>query len=702
MSILCSMVGASFTVAAAAEVLRSKKGIQAVGNAQIDTAQSKFGGSAALFDGTGDYLQIENIASGITEDQTFEFWIRFSDLPTSGGFRMIAGDGGGTRYLGLLNDGGTYRWEVSFSDGQYVERFTTSVSTGVWYHVALTKSGSTLKMYQAGTALTSAVSFNTMTAAKTLFVAGTNYIGSWNNSSNFFNGWLDEIRVSNNVRYTANFTAPTAPFVNDANTVLLIHANGTDGSTFFEDDNGVRAPKGISANGNAQISTAQSKFGGSSLYLDGSGDYLELPGAVNTPELNTPSWTVEFWCYISAAAGDYTHNIGLWNDNNGYCAWYISTNMYQASRKLGIQYIDTNGNNSGPVQFGSTLSTGTWFHAAFVNNNGTLTAYKDGTSIGTHTMSGTIRSSDGTSNFRIGKTYNAGDFNGYLDEIRISNSVRYTANFTAPTAPFQNDANTVLLIHANQSNGSTIFQDDNSGTVTTEDSYTVPTAAFTSDALTVALYHLDNALTDSGPNAFTLNTSGGYSSSTVKFGSYSGNLSDSTSDYFAHTTDRQFTPYNGSILTDLTWECWVYYTSFSGASFNHASQNNPHPTLLVAGDQSGNRQSMKFGFSGSEGPYASGLLCFAAGDSGNGNIDIYTERGTTSFSLNTWYHVALTYNSLTGNVKGYVDGVKQFTKNAPNVGYTLPTHFTIGAMQSNNSACFVDEVRISRMIRYGI
>jgi hypothetical protein len=233
------------------------------------------------------------------------------------------------------------------------------------------------------------------------------------------------------------------------------------------------------------------------------------------------------------------------------------------------------------------------------------------------------------------------------------------------------------------------------------DAFTAPTSAFTSDADTVVLYHLDNALTDSGPNTFTLNTSGGYSSSTKQFGTHSGDLSDSGSDYFAHTTDRYFAPYNGTSRTDLTWECWVYYTSFSGASFNHASQNNPHPTLLCAGDQAGNRQSMKFGFSGSEGPYASGLLCFAAGDSGNGNIDTYTERGTTSFSLNTWYHIALTYNASTGNVKGYVDGVKQFTKSAPNLGFNLGTHFTIGAMQSNNSACFVDEVRVSRTIRYG-
>ena len=50
---------------------------------------------------------------------------------------------------------------------------------------------------------------------------------------------MDEIRISNTARYTANFTAPTQAFVNDANTLLLLHMDGTNNSTVFIDDNGV-------------------------------------------------------------------------------------------------------------------------------------------------------------------------------------------------------------------------------------------------------------------------------------------------------------------------------------------------------------------------------------------------------------------------------------------------------------------------------
>ena len=53
-------------------------------------------------------------------------------------------------------------------------------------------------------------------------------------------------------------------------------------------------------------------------------------------------------------------------------------------------------------------------------------------------------------------------FAGYLDEVRFSKSVRYTSSFTPSTSAFANDANTLLLVHFDESTGSTTFTDDNS------------------------------------------------------------------------------------------------------------------------------------------------------------------------------------------------------------------------------------------------
>jgi hypothetical protein len=136
--------------------------------------------------------------------------------------------------------------------------------------------------------------------------------------------------------------------------------------------------------------------------------------------------------------------------------------MYDTTNSMGVQYF-YGGNNSGPITFGSSLTTGTWQHHAFVKNGNTLTAYKDGVSQGTHDMTGrTISPSNQTNltSLKIGGMVNGGYLNGYMDEVRISTTARYTTTFTPSTSAFTNDANTVILMHANGTNGSTSFTDD--------------------------------------------------------------------------------------------------------------------------------------------------------------------------------------------------------------------------------------------------
>jgi hypothetical protein len=642
--VLCSMVGASF-VTAVAEVIRRKLGITAVGNAQIDTAQSQFGGASALFDGTGDFLTVQNIAGGITADQTFEFWIRFANLPTSGGFRMVAGDGGGARYLGLLNDGGTYRWEVSFSDGQYVERFTTSVSTNTWYHVALTKSGSTLKMYQAGSALTSAVSFNTMSSEKTLFVAGTNYIGSWNTDSNFLNGWMDEIRVSNNVRYTSGFTPSTTPFVNDANTVLLIHADGTDATTFFEDDNGVRAQRGITAVGNAQIDTAQSQFGGASALFDGTGDRLDITAAANLA-FGSSDFTIECWVRYSSVSGN--QSIIDFRDTAANGAYILLGN------NGGAVYLYVNGDyrigNSG-TQF----ATNTWYHVAlsrsgtstklFINGTQSGSTYSDSNSyLGTSPDIGELNSSFGLTGFGT---------IGHIDEFRISNNARYTANFTAPTAPFVNDANTLLLLHMDGTDATTVFRDDNG----------------------------------IGRSAIGLSSINSTAVSTTqsKFGG--------TSAFFNNTnttisTNSACAPVNFT-TGDFTIEGWIYPTSNTAVTISNAQFGTTNGWTILA-------------------PWDNGAFYFSSANAANNGIDYY---GTGSvFSLNSWQHFAICRTGT--NLYLYANGNLAYSSSSflgprsssGSLVFGFGPGSAGGSYSDSNSALYyggyLDEIRISNNVRY--
>ena len=87
------------------------------------------------------------------------------------------------------------------------------------------------------------------------------------------------------------------------------------------------------------------------------------------------------------------------------------------------------------ISYSSSWSTGTWYHLAYCRSGNTLRFFKDGTQLGgDQSFTGTIGNYTGS--FYIAKDSQTADryFNGYMDDLRISNNARYTSNFTAPTA----------------------------------------------------------------------------------------------------------------------------------------------------------------------------------------------------------------------------------------------------------------------------
>jgi hypothetical protein len=201
---------------------------------------------------------------------------------------------------------------------------------------------------------------------------------------------------------------------------LLLHMDGSNGSTTFTDSSGT--PKTITVNGNAQISTAQSKFGGASGYFDGTGDYLEVASL----SLDLQDFTIECWVRLGAITDCAIFNQGNSDSTGSFCLAVNSAN--------GRLYLYADSNS----RFSSTasLSTGTWSHVALTRQG---TDYKlfidgalDGSYTGTHNHSNTP--------FKIANGFGGiAQLNGYLDDLRITKGVaRYTANFTPPTAAFPN------------------------------------------------------------------------------------------------------------------------------------------------------------------------------------------------------------------------------------------------------------------------
>lgn len=179
--------------------------VTAVGNAQIDTAQFKFGGASGLFDGTGDYITVPDHAdTRLTGDFTIDFWVRYN---VASGTQVLCsrGDSNNSNAFWLLSDGSTLKFQTNNSvaiNGSFVN------ATATWYHIACTRSGSSLRLFvdgsQVGSTATNSSSFN---AAITL------RFGADDSGLRNFNGWLDEIRLSNGVaRWTSTFTPPTAAY----------------------------------------------------------------------------------------------------------------------------------------------------------------------------------------------------------------------------------------------------------------------------------------------------------------------------------------------------------------------------------------------------------------------------------------------------------------------------------------------------------
>ena len=200
---------------------------------------------------------------------------------------------------------------------------------------------------------------------------------------------------------------------------LLLHMDGSNGSTTFTDSSSDGIA--VTANGNAQISTAQSKFGGASGLFDGSGDYLST-AALASLAPGTGAFTIECWVRWTDRSGAQAlfNYVGVWSLNKAFA------NVIQTDN------IMTSG--------GSLISTTTfvdnqWYHIAVSRGAGAARLYVDG--VEESSVSGT-NANLSTTNVWVGRTLFGNLYlKGYIDDLRLTIGVdRYTANFTPPTAPF--------------------------------------------------------------------------------------------------------------------------------------------------------------------------------------------------------------------------------------------------------------------------
>lgn len=406
-----------------------RKTIENVG-ASISTTQYKFGSTSLKVnssDAGAKYIKVPQLGdfSFGSGNFTVECWFYmpgsfFYILP----FAVLPEAGSGSWFkLALHPQSGGQIWSYIGTGGSGV--YNPGVTYDTWYHLAWVRSGNSVYHFINGTNKGTWTYTGTFTASDYLTVGWSS--GNDGENTDYY---IDEFRVSDTARYTSDFSSPTSAFTVDANTKLLLHFEGADGSTTYVDEsNTTRINKTITVNGNTVISTAQSKFScyGSSIYFDGIGDYLTIGSNFKSTD-HTQSFTYDFWYYPKDTTAYHAWLTHAPSKASGACYFY-STN-------LGVFYDGSHGYYLSGLTIHSSWNANTWNHIAWVyqGHTGNTLVFLNGTKL---VDSGLSYGSMGT--FEVRTIGYSDDYvaKGYMSNIRFSDGIaRWTSTFTPPARPY--------------------------------------------------------------------------------------------------------------------------------------------------------------------------------------------------------------------------------------------------------------------------
>jgi hypothetical protein len=378
---------------------------------------------SAYFDGSGDSLFVANSTNlqMATGDFTIEFWIKHETLS---GYQTII-DKGYTSSGGFLiqtNPVDTGKLAL-YMDGALVCQESESPSTNAWIHYAITRSGTSVRIFKDGMLQASGTSSGNLNIADKVRI-GTG--GSGNDALFPFKGYLSNLKmVKGTALYTANFDRPTSPATATTGTQLLLNfANSTiqdhAATCNFENVGGVT------------VSTATKKFGSGSLYFNGS-SYLKTPANANLDlgYTYTNDFTLECWINTTDTVGDI---VSAFNTASPYKGYLFGIGFATAGK---LSFYSATETQSQTFSSTASVNDGTWHHIAVTKKDYQLRFYIDGVLDSTHGIY--VLPFFSGQEVYIGADHNTSIvryFTGYIDDLRITNGVsRYNgSSFTAPSA----------------------------------------------------------------------------------------------------------------------------------------------------------------------------------------------------------------------------------------------------------------------------
>jgi hypothetical protein len=389
---------------------------------------SLHGGSVYL-DGTGDSLTTPNIAFSLSSTiWGIEYWI-YPTTIASGYYGLWALSTSGFRQ-GIYADSGTHYLTVLLGGGGY-GNFNLAAPNKVitinnWQHIALTSDGTTIRQFYNGVL--------TSTGPADVFSADTPTVGSWGGAT-YFTGYMSDFRITKgSAVYTSNFVPPAQALSNySTNYPASLLLNFNNGGIIDLHGSNV-----LETLGNAQLSTSVKKYNNSSMYFDGTGDYLYSPPNLNYA-MGSGDFTIEFWYYPVTHTNTNPNIMGNYNATWTTNKWAFHAPHATAAGKY--SFWVNNYANTPMLASTSNVTNGAWVYLTITRSGSTWRMFVNGTIEATATSSaaldgGTAASMDG---LYIGANFYSGEggryINAYIDDLRFTKGyARYTSNFTPPTS----------------------------------------------------------------------------------------------------------------------------------------------------------------------------------------------------------------------------------------------------------------------------
>jgi len=594
--------------------------VTAYGDAAVSSTQAKFGGNSLSLNATDQYLSVAGSTDFDfgTGNFTIEGWI-YSERSQSEnllnqGIIYAGGTGGWNVSLGHLtpntpknyNTIRLYRY-VDGSDNYSINTPQT-VTRNAWHHFAVVReNATTIKIYVDG--VLSATEDSVAASAEFNSTGSGLEIGrNWSstNTSNWVNGYIDDLRITKGVaRYTTDFIPPS-----QAVGAKLSGSNETNTTTDFTafyapfdsdvNDDSSNAGTGT-ASGSAAISSTQAKFGGNSLYLPTGNHAVTYPNTTDF-DFDDGPFTVEFWAYATATAyGNFESVMGFGSGGS----WHVSYVPGDSSNDGGYFEFPGTGGYTGIDGVGQGAAA-QWMHIAFTrDDNNVIRYFVNGTIKNSATNNTTSRGSGGNT-FKIGYggvgSYRS--FQGYLDDIRIIKGyAKYTADFAPPTSA-----------------------------VGTSVSETV------NDLTVLYLPFDDDSMEDQARNHGIIKEGTvALSTSVKKLGT--------SSAYFAAADDEiQIPGGKFNLGSSFTIEGWYYLTAYTehsvGFTYDEIGGSSGKDSLVLGLATSDNKVRFQIGL-----------------DGGSEYLTPGNDATNTKLSLNTWTHVACVRDGT--NLYVFKDGVQQ-------------------------------------------